>query len=661
MKTNLKIAHVHIHTCAPRRLHDAAAATPMQKRQQFKKKPPAGDETGANGDNGGGALRSAPQKVALSFDPDEEGPTVKIKKKKKRSQVLLPASQGAISAVPSPLSGTYSVDFLQKLRASQHTRTVDPEADDMGRSHGAGDADVAGVPSADAVRLAREARERARRIAAGDEDERGAGAAAGYIPLTDAEDGASDMLVAKMAEELRPSEADEAERSRGGGSGRLVREEQEEEEEGEEPGLDDMGGARPRGRAGRPRVTFGAAIGAAGAAGVVPSSVWRGTDARHASTVVEVEQEQEERREGSGRVAAESAADGSSDSLAALSAQLSARDFVSALDEKLAGKIGSLRLTLSQQRYEGEQAQERLQQCTADAAALEEGLQGELASFELLQRAQAFTEGLLDSLDDKAPQVEEIEVEVGEAMQALHARRLAMREAERAAECARAERVLAGGWVRPGLISLSGSGDALSPREAEALLARIEAARVRRRRVASARGDPAASDWRDGWSSAEEADADEADAEGDTGGGGASLSNGGGMPGLGHAGLGAVGGGRGSGTLARLRARVEAATQAAADVFDPPALELCDLQLVRGRFHQWQGTHRSSYEQVRATCPPHMPPSRRLAAHAFLPQPALAHARSLVGGPREYLRADRTPPCKRLTWALLPLHKRNAA
>lgn len=584
----------------------------MQKH--FRKKPPAGDEAGANGDNGCIASRSAPQKMALSFDPDEEGPTVKIKKKKKRSHALPPASNGPLPVAPAPstgTSGTYSVDFLQKLRASQRMRTVEPEASagDADISHSAGDRDVAGVPSADAVRLAREARERARRIAADDDDERGAGAAAGYIPLTDAEDGASDMLVARMAEELRPSEAEQAERSRGGGSGRLVREEQEEE-----LGLDEMGGAR--GRAGRPRVTFGAALGAGGgSAGVVPSSVWRGTDARHANTVVEVEMEQDERRRGSalrrGAGAAESAADGSSDSLAALAAQLSATDFVNALDDKMAGQIGSLRLTLSQQKYEGEQAQQLQQQCTADAAALEEELQRELDSFELLQRAQAFTESLLDSLEDKAPQVERIEGEVADALQALHMRRLAMREAERAAECARAERVLGGTWVRPGLISLCDSSDALLPSEAETLLARIERARMLRRGGAAARGEPAAADWRDGWSSAEEVDAYAADAEDDACGSSPTLGTH--TPGAARAGQGAAGGERGRGTLARLRARVEAAAQAAEPLFDHAVPELSDLQLVRGRFHHWQVSHRSSYEQVRAQRPPRIPPTRGLA------------------------------------------------
>jgi len=102
----------------------------MQKH--FRKKPPAGDEAGANGDNGCIASRSAPQKMALSFDPDEEGPTVKIKKKKKRSHALPPASNGPLPVAPAPstgTSGTYSVGFLQKLRASQDMlrRSYDPE------------------------------------------------------------------------------------------------------------------------------------------------------------------------------------------------------------------------------------------------------------------------------------------------------------------------------------------------------------------------------------------------------------------------------------------------------------------------------------------------------------------------------------------------------
>jgi hypothetical protein len=412
------------------------------------------------------------------------------------------------------------------------------------------------------------------------------------MPLIDAEDGASDVLVAKLADELRPCDVDEEERSRGHGSGRLVREEQEDE-----PGLDHMGGSS--GRAGRPRVTFGAAVVSAGggASGVVPSSVWRGTDARHANTVVEVEVEQEERRQGSalrrGASAAESAADGSSDFLAALSAQLSARDFVSAIDDRMAGQIGSLRLTLSQQQYEGDQAQQLLHQCTADAAALEEELRHELGSFDLLQQAQAYTERLLDSLDETAPHVERIEAEMADALQALHARRLAMREAERAAECARAERVLAGTWTRPALISRCGSSDAILPAEAEALLARIEEARVRRRCGAAARGELATADWRDGWSSDEETDAEVADDA--------------------HA-----GGVAGGGMLARLRARVEAAPQAAASLFDHADPELSELQLVRRRFHQWEMSHRSSYEQVQAASLPRSPPCRSLAAHACL-------------------------------------------
>ena len=312
----------------------------MQKRPQFRKKPPA-DEGGAVAAAPSAPRPAAKKTVALSFDPDEEGPLLKIKKKKKRTHSALPALHDELPPAPASSAGTYSVNFLQQLRASQHTRTVEPETAALVGVDAVGGA---GMPSADAIRLAREARERARRIAA-DEDE-----GAGYIPLDGADDGASEALVARMAQELRQPEEEQEEQSRGGGSGRLVREEQE----GDDHGVDEMGGGDGgtgggRSKAGRPRVTFGAAIGpsASGAAGVVPSSVWRGTDARHASTVVEVEHEEEERTSraaarGAEVEAAASLASGSSDTLAAVAARLSAREFVSALDEKMAGQVGAI-------------------------------------------------------------------------------------------------------------------------------------------------------------------------------------------------------------------------------------------------------------------------------------------------------------------------------
>ena len=374
-------------------------------RPSFRKK---GVST-AIADEGAAALRPAP-KVALSFDPDEEGAPIKIKKKKKRAHPppAAPPPVGDAAPALAPAAGTYSSGFLQQLRDAQRTRTGDPAEPAAAEEAAAGGG--GGGASVEEIRAAREARERARR--AGDEREGGQS----FLPLDDAgEDGGGAWRAARLLEELQPEE----EEARSGGSGGLVREEQFDE-----GGVDEMG------RPGGGRVTFGEAAGRLkGRAGAVPSAVWRGTDARHGVTVVEAGDDDEEEEVGAGPVGGRSPASAgggapplSSEALAAVAARLAATSFVAATDERLGGQAAALRATLSQQREERDTAQERLAQCAADAAALEGALAREAASFEQLQAARLFTADLLDCLDAKAPAIDALEARLCEAVKSPVAR-----------------------------------------------------------------------------------------------------------------------------------------------------------------------------------------------------------------------------------------------
>ena len=557
----------------------------MHRRPQLRKKPTGDDETSDT------LSRLAPRpplgKVVLSFDPDEEGPTVKIKKKKKRSHTLPAAPPELPPSITAPTAGTYSADFLQKLRASQCTRTTDAaeSSADGSTVHGASDGDSHGsVPSRDTIRLAREAREHARRIGADQTEREGSDGSSRFMPLDDMEDDRSDAIVAKMAEELRADQHVSDER-RTGRSRRLISEDQEDEHD-----VDEMGGSDTRRNLARPPRTFGAAVDAArgGSSGAVPSSVWAGTDKLHSNVVVDIEYEARELKPRSsarvhGEVSLDQVPDSrSSDALAALSAKLSAREFIDNLDGRMALRIGSLKLTLSQQKYEGEQARTLADACSKDSSALEETLQHEMRVFEELQQAQAYTDSLLDCLNEKAPLIERIEERLDEELQALHNRRVAIQEAIDAAEYARAERVLGGVWVRPARISKVSTEAEIIGDEACRMLSRLEGQRTRRRQ---SRGVQTTHGSCEGWSST---DSTEEDALEET------LGETRGRNDLEQTSF-AVGD-----TVLECKDRIRSSRVAAKNLFEDALPEMCELREIRARFKKWETGHPSSYKQVSA-------------------------------------------------------------
>ena len=127
---------------------------------------------------------SAAPKVSLSFDPDEEGPLVKLKKKKKKSHAVRERGSDAEQPLGLATGCSYSAEYLQALRGQQLRSTPtaaiaaapSPEADgyeaaargadEVGpASVGAGVVEAAEPPDDATIRAARAQRERLRRSA----------------------------------------------------------------------------------------------------------------------------------------------------------------------------------------------------------------------------------------------------------------------------------------------------------------------------------------------------------------------------------------------------------------------------------------------------------------------------------------------------------------
>ena len=126
--------------------------------------PPAKKAKPKQGSSGGGA--------ALSFDLEDEGEAFQVsKKKKKLARLEIPSRDGDNDAELAGASrtGAYTAEMLAKLRASQQFRAAPSGKDDGEPLAGdvlPGEAEGAGgdaVPDAEAIRIARARRERARR------------------------------------------------------------------------------------------------------------------------------------------------------------------------------------------------------------------------------------------------------------------------------------------------------------------------------------------------------------------------------------------------------------------------------------------------------------------------------------------------------------------
>ena len=208
------------------------------------------------------------------------------------------------------------------------------------------------------------------------------------------------------------------------------------------------------------------------------------------------------------------------------------------------------------------------QSCREWEAALDK----DMKSFDFLQRAQAYTEDLLDCLNEKAPSIERYEDEVCDVIEEQSKQTRRRMELRSSAERMRARRSKPPHhFWDPAPVIRRGEPGADSPplfphpeadeAVASAALAEYEASRDARRAKRAAAQD--APSLPSGWSSSE---AEEAD-------------------------LGRVGD-----EGARLVARRLEVLRSANSLFGDAAPEFCEITHVRRRFAEWRTRHGSSYE-----------------------------------------------------------------
>ena len=527
---------------------------PSGKKKNIRKRPT--DDDDAPESVVAVTKKAAPGGPKLSFDLADEGESFKVKKKKKKPQNLRTAGAGAASEPEVgantffPTSGVYTSEMLAKLRESSNlVSTVSARAE--GESEHAAPGMVA---DAEAIRAARAQRERARRQA---QDAEGAGlagpAGADFIPIS----GRDSKEQAVEQEEQRES--------------RLVR----EEDEGEEASVfEDQNGSR---------IGFGRPL-ARGPHG--------NGGARHAGLreVVEEEGEAESAVGGPGgsgvgrRPFSESAtgvgvgtiaepAAGGQGSVEAIS-ELS-RELTSGRSEeitlRLNAELSRAEETLLTAQREQTETQRLLEESAQACREQEDSLDAELRAFDFLQRAQAYTEDLLDCLNEKAPSLEAFESQLCDAIEERYYLRRSSLEVRLSAERARARQVTpAHHYWAPQQVARQAPPPAtaelvpLLPHEdadadaAFGALREWEAARDARRARRLATGELVAAP--SGWSSSEEDEDEE-----------------------GHR----IGGGPAARTREALR-RAEA-------LFADAAPEFCEVKHVRRRFAEWRSRHPSSY------------------------------------------------------------------
>jgi len=373
-------------------------------------------------------VRPPPKAAApkLSFNPDEEGAPIKIKKKKRkdRSAPPLPGDEEPQSELGTQITGTagtgaYTAERLAELRAAS-VRSPSKTSHDGARegSDQWGEETLPGeVPDGEAVRAARAQRERLRRMQDGSDGRMLSGPdGVEYIPLD------------PQADEVVVPTGDGA--AKGVRGSRLVREDQEQSDDETSELFEDQ-----RGR----RLGFGKPMGRGN---------WQpGPGA--AQTVVEVDDDAElapgqvgptRCEEPSPLTATPTTAAGSSTALASCAARICSTSKTTELQERLEAEAKRLTQQLVVQEREEQQSQKLLEESGQACGELEEEQQRDMKAYEFLQRAQAYAEDLLDCLNAKAARIEELEETMCESLQIVYDRRRAVIEAIEAARRALAAR-----------------------------------------------------------------------------------------------------------------------------------------------------------------------------------------------------------------------------
>jgi hypothetical protein len=535
------------------------------------------------------AKKKGQQTLGLSFDMDDEGEAFKVEKKKKKTRPVVSEEAPDRATAPESLSAqagvtsVYTGEWLRKLRSEQAYRA----APDAGDGPIPGDVlpednltDAVGLPDAEAVRVARAQRERARRQAE-DGDE-------GFISLGDG-DGAHGAYtkLQRGCTESHDAEGEEDDDDEAGG--RMLRDDDFDEDPSVFEGQD--GAQLPFGRPleGRGHGDF-----------LTRGPQAAGVSARGQTEVVQTDEEREAMQggvevastpvDGSETHGATGGAAGSEETIAAHAATLTGGGMVTRTQEKLAVEAARQQQNVSALYRELDETQHKLKEAADACSELEADIQTGLASFEFLQRAQAYAEDLLDCLTEKAPLAEQAEVEYRAA---LEDRRRALRDAFEwieAAERARAQAVLRGSWRAPPVarrsrapseqapppLALDPGGDVGS---ALAALEAQEARRARRRRGSRSDdgGDGGGIAWEEEVVDGEvEGGEDESDGEGSDEAASAFAED--------------------PGTAAHLAAsaaarRAHRVQQAAIGILSDTAPEFSEVRLVRKRFMQWRSAH----------------------------------------------------------------------
>ena len=386
--------------------------------------------------------------AGLSFDMDDEGPTLEIKKKKPKLKGTTASSRAGGQYRPGfgqllgagSSAGVYTADMLQKLRASSSSSSARRTTTVRFQATPSPERMVApALPDAESIRTrahSESARGAAKATAVG---------AAAAVAAVAAKVTKRETATTSFHSTTPTATAMRAAMAMGAAAAVSLR----ADTYARRTWTRSRRCLRAKTGAGRPLVRHSTVVAASApavsVAGGLSRSEWRLLMCRRRTTrkTTRAGPDAAARMAAAAARRVAAAAGGSTEeAIAAHAARLTGGSVEAAeigrTVEKLQADVGRLQHALSSSRAELDETQRKHRESGESCATLEDDLSRELAGFEFLQRAHAYGEDLLDCLNEKAPLIEMAEAELSAAIEQQGRAERDTFEALEAAERARA-------------------------------------------------------------------------------------------------------------------------------------------------------------------------------------------------------------------------------